>query len=318
MDTPLALQVSWTLWAGFFALVAVFLTLDLGVFHRKSHAVSVRESLIWTGIWISIALLFNGFIGWQFGSEAALEFLSGYLLEKSLSVDNIFVILLIFQALAIPSRHQHRILFWGILGAIVFRGIFIGLGAAIVSHFSWVFYIFGLVLLYSGYKMLRHDETEEFNPESNPVIRLLRKLFYVQDDRESGRFFTRHQGIFAITTSFVALITIETADIIFAVDSIPAIFAITTEPFIVFTSNIFAILGLRSLFFAISGISTMFSRLNVGLALVLIFIGAKMLLLHVIHIPTIVSLGVIAVCIGASMVASVMWPDKRDQIPPAV
>jgi tellurite resistance protein TerC len=303
------------MWAGFLFLVAIFLILDLGVFNKKQHEVSVKEALIWTGVWFGMAMLFNLFIYFEFGTKHALEFLGGYLLEKSLSVDNIFVIFLIFASFKIEKIYQHKILFWGIIGAIVLRGVMIILGTALVQKFEWIFYIFGAFLIYSAIQMVRKKD-EDFDPHDSWVVRMIHKVVPVVKEHKHGKFFSRHNGKFAVTILFVALIVVEFTDVVFAFDSIPAIFGITTEPFIVFTSNIFAILGLRSLYFVIAKVHDMFHYLSYGLGLILAFIGVKMIIAEwpvKYHMPLGVSLGVVFGVLAVSIIASLMFPPKIEK-----
>ncbi len=304
------------LWVGFNAFVLAMLALDLGVFHRKAHDVSVREALTWSGVWIALALTFNAsiFLFWEkmmpgsgySNGEAGLAFLTGYLIEKSLSVDNIFVIMLIFSYFAVPSAYQHRVLFWGILGALVMRGVMIGLGTALIHEFSWIIYIFGAFLIFTGLRMAFHKD-EELHPEDNPLIKLFRRFIPVSETYEGDKFFIRRAGVLMSTPLFLVLLMIESTDLIFAVDSIPAIFAVTQNPFLVYTSNVFAILGLRSLYFVLAGVVNTFYYLKLGLAVVLTFVGTKMLLIETpFKIPTLISLGVVALILGVSIVASLI------------
>ncbi|HEX6224857.1 MAG TPA: TerC family protein [Chryseolinea sp.] len=299
------------MWVGFNAFVLIMLALDLGVFHRKSHEVSVKEALIWTGVWITLALTFNVFIYYQFNEELAVQFLTGYLIEKSLSVDNIFVIILIFSYFHVPASYQHKVLFLGILGALVMRVIFIFAGIELIHRFHWLIYIFGGFLIITGIRMLFAKETK-INPEKNIFVRMVRKIIPVTNDYVGDHFFTRKDGTLWATPLFLALIVVEGTDLIFAVDSIPAILAISDDPFIVYTSNAFAILGLRSLYFALAGIEKYFKYLKYGLAVVLIFVGTKMAIADVVKIPVELSLGIIAFILGVSMLASVR-KSKRDQ-----
>lgn len=292
-----------SLWIGFNLFVLIMLALDLGVFHRKGHSVSMKEALTWTGVWVAISMLFNGFIYFQFGEELAVQFLTGYLIEKSLSVDNIFVIIMIFSYFQVPSEYQHKVLFLGILGALVMRAIFIFAGIELIHSFHWLIYIFGGFLVITGFKMLVSKETP-IDPGKNFFVKILRRVIPVTDDYVGDKFFTRRNGALLATPLFLALLVIEGTDLIFAVDSIPAILAISEEPFIVYTSNIFAILGLRSLYFALSGIEKYFKYLKYGLAVILIFVAAKMSLADFIKIPVEISLAVIAVILGISMAAS--------------
>jgi tellurite resistance protein TerC len=300
-------------WIGFNLAVVVMLAVDIGVLHRRAHVVHVREALLESAGWIALAFVLNGIILWQFGQKPALEFLTGYLIEKSLSVDNLFVFLLIFKFFGIPGRHQHRILFWGIIGALVMRAAFIFAGVALVQTFDWILYVFGAFLVISGIK-LGAESDKEVHPDRNPLVRLVRRFFPVVDDVESGHFVTRDaRGRRAVTVSFVTLIAVETTDVVFAVDSIPAILAITRDPFLVYSSNVMAILGLRALFFALAGLMRMFRYLHYGLSAVLVFIGVKMLVHHWVEIPTAVALGVLAALLGGSVVASVVWSRRHPE-----
>lgn len=293
------------LWFGFVAFVLAMLALDLGVFHKKDHEISVKEALIWTCVWISLALVFNGGIYFWFGRERALEFLSGYVIEKALSVDNIFVFIVIFSAFAVPAKLQHRVLLWGILSALVLRAVFVLLGAALLTRFHWLAYVFGAFLVFTGIKLLVQREGHA-DPRENPLFKLFRRLIPVVDGFHEGHFTIVRAGKRYATPLLLVLIAIETTDIVFAMDSIPAIFAVTTDPFIVFTSNIFAILGLRALYFALSGMMDKFHYLKFGLALVLMFVGAKMLLAGVYKIPIWASLAVIAALLAGSVIASLL------------
>ena len=299
------------LWIGFNVFILVMLALDLGVFHRKSHVVSLKESLTWTGVWVALALAFNAGV-WHFaGSQKGLEFFTGYLIEKSLSVDNVFVFALLFSYFAVPTQYQHKVLFWGILGALILRAIMIALGAALITKFTWIIYLFGAFLILTGIKMIVKRD-EEIHPERNPVVKWFKRLMPVTPDYRGDKFFVRENGIRMATPLFVALLLVEITDLIFAVDSIPAIFAVTTDPFIVYTSNVFAILGLRSLYFALAGVMDKFHYLKIGLGVVLSFVGVKMLLMHTAwKIPTPVSLGVVVLILAASVVASLMWPKRK-------
>jgi tellurite resistance protein TerC len=298
------------LWVGFNVFVLIMLALDLGVFHRKSHEVSVKEALTWTGVWIVLSLAFNVFIYYYFDEEFAVQFLTGYLIEKSLSVDNIFVIILIFSYFHVPSSYQHKVLFLGILGALVMRAIFIFAGIELIHRFHWLIYIFGAFLIITGIRMLFSSDAK-IDPEKNFFVRMVRKIMPVTNDYVGDKFFTRVDGALWATPLFLTLVVIEATDLIFAVDSIPAILAISEEPFIVYTSNAFAILGLRSLYFALAGIEKYFKYLKYGLALILVFVGSKMALSHLIKIPVEISLLVIAVILGVSMVASVRKSRKE-------
>lgn len=300
------------LWIGFNVFVLAMLALDLGVFHRQAHVVSLKESLTWTAVWIALALIFNLGVWHYFGSQRALEFFTGYLIEKSLSVDNVFVFALLFSYFAVPPVHQHKVLFWGILGALIMRAIMIILGAALITKFTWIIYVFGAFLILTGIKMIMKRE-EEIHPERNPVVRWFKKLMPVTPDYRGDKFFVRENGIRMATPLFVVLLLVEFSDLIFAVDSIPAIFAVTKDPFIVYTSNVFAILGLRSLYFALAGVMDKFHYLKIGLGAVLTFVGVKMLLAHTTwKMDTLVSLGVIVLILGASVVASLLKPRRLE------
>ncbi|HEX5869308.1 MAG TPA: TerC family protein [Longimicrobium sp.] len=303
------------LWVAFNAAVLAMLALDLGVFHRKAHAVSLREASAWTAVWVSLALLFNAGIWYFAGRQPALEFLTGYLVEKSLAVDNIFVIALIFSYFAVPAAYQHRVLFWGILGALVMRGAFIAAGAYVLHQWHWVIYVFGGILLLTGVKMaLRKDEA--IDPEHNPVVRLARRWLPLTQRYDGQRFWTVENGRRVATPLFLVLLLVEFTDLVFAIDSIPAIFAITSDPFIVYTSNVMAILGLRSMYFLLAGVVHKFVYLKFGLSLVRVFVGAKMMLIDVFKVPTVVSLAVIATVIGGSIALSLLRPPKNGVTPP--
>jgi tellurite resistance protein TerC len=304
METPLIF------WIFFNVFVLIMLALDLGVFHRKSHEVSTKEALTWTIVWITLALIFNGILYFWKGQQQALEFFTGYLIEKALSVDNIFVFIMIFTYFQVPAKFQHKVLFWGILGALIMRVIFIFAGVALIEKFHFTIYIFGAILLYTGYKMFNHNQAK-IDPEKNPVIRFFRKIMPVTPRLHEDKFFVRINGERFATPLFLVLILIETTDLIFAVDSIPAILAITQDQFIVYTSNVFAILGLRSLYFALANIIHRFWLLTYGLAIVLIFVGLKMLLIDVYKIPVAWSLLFIAVTITASVVLSFRIRPKK-------
>jgi tellurite resistance protein TerC len=294
-------------WIAFNGFVLAMLALDLGVFHRTSHEVKVREALVWSAVWVALALAFNALIWSRYGQQRALEFLTGYLIEKSLSVDNIFVFVLIFTYFRVPAQYQHKVLFWGILGALLMRAAFIAAGVTLIQRFHWIIYVFGAFLVVTGIRMAVQQD-KEIHPERNPVLRLAKRLMPVSTSYDGDRFFTMLGGRRAATPLFVALLLVETTDLIFAVDSIPAILAITQDPFIVYTSNVFAILGLRSLYFALAGVVRMFHYLSIGLAGVLVFVGGKMLLVDVVKVPTALSLGVIAAILAVSVVASVRRP----------
>lgn len=299
------------LWIGFNVFVLCMLALDLGVFHRKSHVVSLKESLTWTFIWISLALVFNLWIWRQFGSSKALDFFTGYVIEKSLSVDNVFVFALLFSYFRVPLLYQHRVLFFGVLGALIMRAGMIFAGVALITKFSWIIYIFGAFLIFTGLKMiLKRDE--EMHPEDTVVLRWIKRWIPVTKDYRENHFFVRENGIRMATPLFVVLVLVEISDVIFAVDSIPAIFAVTTDPFIVYTSNVFAILGLRSLYFALAGVMDKFHYLKLGLGIVLSFVGVKMILAHTPwKIDTSISLLVIVSILATSVVASLLKPSPK-------
>ena len=298
--------------------IVAMLALDLGVFHRKSHEIKMKEALAWCVVWFSLAMIFNAIIYFWQGRQPALEFFTGYLIEICLSVDNVFVFILVFTYFKVPRVHQHRVLFWGIIGAVVMRALFIAGGIALLSVLDWVLYVFGAFLIFTGIKMAL-PKSEEPDPEHNLAVKLVRKIFPVTPTFVGGKFFTRIDGRLFVTPLFIVLIAIETTDVIFAVDSIPAILGITRDGFIVFTSNIFAILGLRSLYFALSGSMLLFRFLGLGLAIILIFIGVKMVLtwevLGGFHIPIGVSLGVIGSILTISVVASLLIKEKTPEPP---
>jgi tellurite resistance protein TerC len=307
--TPLESVGSPALWAGFLVFFVAMLVLDLGVFHRKAHAIGLKEAAIWSGVWIFLAAVFNFGVYLAFGAERALEFTTGYVIEKALAVDNIFVFVIIFAAFAVSAIHQHRILFWGVLGALAMRAAFIFAGSAFLQRFHWAIYVFGGLLALTGVKLLL-QRNREMHPERNPIVRWFRRIIPMTPDRDGSKFFTRRNGRRYATPLLLALLAVEITDVIFAVDSIPAIFAVTTDPFIVFTSNIFAILGLRSLYFLLADVITRFVYLKVGLSLVLVFVGAKMLLTDLIKVPILASLGVIAAILALSMLASSFKPPR--------
>jgi tellurite resistance protein TerC len=295
------------LWVGFIAFVLAMLAIDLGVFHKKAHEVSLKEAGIWSAVWVALAIVFNvGVYSW-FGADRALEFTTGYLIEKALAVDNIFVFVVIFTTFAIPAIYQHRVLFWGVLGALVMRAIFILAGGAFLQRFHWAFYVFGALLAVTGVKLLL-QRNQEIHPEKNPIVRWIQRVFPMTPELHGDKFLILKNGRRYGTPLLLALVAVEVTDLIFAVDSIPAIFAITSDPFIVFTSNIFAILGLRSLYFLLAGIITKFAYLKVGLSFVLIFVGAKMLLMDVYKVPIPASLGIIAGILGLSIIVSLIHP----------
>src|SRR6266446_5358351 len=285
------------------------LVLDLGVLNRRSHRVSFREALGWSGVWIALAAAFAVLELFWHGRAQALQFVTGYVIELSLSVDNLFVFLVIFRYFKVPDQHQHKVLFWGILGALLMRGVFIVAGVGLIRRFSWITYAFGALLVYSGLKLLQQGETE-IHPKKNPVLRLFRRAFPVTKEYAGGQFFTRQNGLYA-TPLFVVLLVVETSDILFAVDSIPAVLAITLNAFIVYTSNVFAILGLRSMYFALAGMMDLFHYLHYGLAVVLIFVGLKMLIADHYRVSTLATLGGVAGVLLISILASVAYPEKN-------
>jgi len=303
----------WWAWAGFLAFVAVMLALDLGVFNRRAHVVSLKEALGWCAVWFGLAMAFNLLVSLKMGPQPALEFFTGYIVELCLSVDNVFVFIVIFQYFRVEPKHQHRVLFWGILGAVVMRALFIFAGISLINSFHWIIYIFGAFLVYTGIKLALPKKEDGFAPEKNPAVKLARKFLPVTNHFEGGNFFTHQHGRLHATPLFIVLVVVETTDVMFALDSIPAVIAITRNEFIVFTSNIFAILGLRSLYFAVSGVMQLFRYLNVGLAVILIFVGIKMLASHYLNIPIKLSLGIIGTVLAASIVASVLIPQNRKQ-----
>ena len=304
MDTPIIF------WIAFNAFVILMLALDLGVFHRKSHEVSVKEALTWTLIWIFLALVFNVIIYFWRGQEQAMEYFTGYLVEKALSVDNIFVFIMIFTYFQIPTKYQHKVLFWGIIGALVMRVIFIFAGVALLEKFHFTIYIFGTLLIFTGIKMFNHNNSK-INPEKNPVLKFFKKFMPVTQNLHDDNFFTKIDGKRFATPLFLVLLLIETTDLIFAVDSIPAILAITQDQFIVYTSNVFAILGLRSLYFALAGVVHRFWLLSYGLSVVLIFVGIKMIIIDFYKIPIEWSLLFIALIITASIFLSLKLENKK-------
>ncbi len=299
-------------WSAFIALVAVLLLVDVLVIHRRPHAVSFKEAAIESAVWISIGTAFTLVIlGWH-GGQAAGEYLSGYLIEKSLSIDNVFVWAVILSYFKVPAQYQFRVLFWGIFGALVLRAIFIFAGVALIESFDWVLYVFGALLLYSAFKIARHQEAE-VHPEKSLVLRAVRKVVPSTDEYDGQKIFTRRNGKRLATPLFAVLIMIESTDVVFAVDSIPAILAVSREPFIVFSSNAFAILGLRALYFCLAGMAGRFRYLNLGLGVILAFVGIKMLIAELYHFPTFASLGVIAVVLTVAIVAS-LRAEKRDEV----
>jgi len=307
------MDTSFWFYVAFTAFVLAMLAIDLGIFHRKAHVVRAKEAGAWVAVWMTLALIFTlTLLVWK-GAESALLFATGYLIEQSLSIDNIFVIVMIFSYFRIPGKYQHRVLFWGIIGALLMRGLFIGMGALLIKRFGWIIYVFGAFLIFTGVKMaLRQDEG--FDAEQNVMMRTARRFLRVTREYHGQRFFTIQDGRRYATPLFLVLLLIEFTDLVFAVDSIPAIFAVTTNPFLVYTSNVFAILGLRSMYFLLAGIVHQFAYLKYGLALILVFVGFKMVLVDMVRIPIFVSLGVIAVTLTLSIIASLFYPPKLKSI----
>lgn len=296
-------------WIGFNLFVLAMLVLDLKVFHRKPHEVQLKEALAWSGVWIGLALLFNLGIYFWLGRQPALEFLTGYLIEKSLSVDNLFVFLMLFAYFRVPAKYQHEVLFWGILGALIMRAAFIAGGITALKHFHDIIYVFGAFLIFTGIKMAL-EKDKEIHPEKNPLLKLLCKVMPVTNRYDGGKFFTVENGRRVATPLFIVLLIVETTDVIFAVDSIPAILAITEDAFLVYTSNVFAILGMRSLYFALAGVLGLFHYLHYGLSAILIFVGTKMLIADFYKIPIGVSLSIVALLLATSIIASRIWPKR--------
>ncbi|MBK6537392.1 MAG: TerC family protein [Ignavibacteria bacterium] len=292
------------LWLGFGLFLAVMLALDLGVFHKNSHVVEFKEAITWSGVWIGLAIIFNIGVFYFAGEVKGLEFLTGYLIEKSLSIDNVFIIALIFTYFNVPREYQHRVLFWGVIGALIMRAVLIAVGAVLITKFTWIIYIFGAFLIFTGFKMY-FQKDHKIDPDKNPLVKLSKKLIPVTDQYNKEKFFVVKEGKRFATPLFLVLLLVETTDLIFAVDSIPAIFAISKDPFIVFTSNAFAILGLRSLYFALAGVIHKFYYLKAGLSVILVFVGIKMLLIDIYKIPIGISLGFIALVVIISIYASV-------------
>jgi len=296
-------------WILFNLFVLIMLALDLGVFNRRAHEVRFREALMWSAMWVALALTFAVVVFFWHGRKESLEFVTGYLIELSLSIDNLFVFLVLFRYFKVPREQQHKVLFWGILGALIMRGVFIVAGVGLIRRFHWIVYIFGLLLIWSGIKLLRQGD-EEIHPEKNPVLRMFRRWIPVSNEYEGSKFWVRKDRLYA-TPLLVVLLMVETTDVLFAMDSIPAVLAITLNAFIVYTSNVFAILGLRSMYFALAGVIDLFEYLHYGLSVVLIFIGMKMLLSEHVVIPTAVALGVVAGVLAIAVVASLLFPKKN-------
>jgi len=297
----------------FSVVVIIMLALDLGVFHRREHEVKMREAIFWSIVWTLIALVFNLGVYFMKGKEMAMQFLAGYILERTLSFDNLFVFLLVFNYFQLPSRYHHKVLFWGIFGALVFRAAFIGFGISLLHYFSWMIYVFGAILVWTGAKLAFEDD-KKVEPEKNIFVKWFRRLFPVAADYHEGKFFVRLKGALYATPLMVILVVIESTDVVFAIDSIPAILAISRDAFIVYTSNVFAILGLRALYFAIAELMKMFHHLHYGLSIILVLIGVKMLIAHFYHVPTVIALGAILFILTASVVASILWPQKTGEV----
>jgi len=315
---------NWVFWVLFNAFVLTMLVLDLGVFHRKAHAVRFREALAWTVVWIGLAATFAVLV-YHFGHlmtgnwakpnrQLALEFMTGYLIEESLSVDNLFVFLLIFRHFAVPRQNQHKVLFWGILGALIMRAIFIATGVTLMRRVHWIIYVFGAFLVYTGAKLAAHREIK-ISPRDSWVLKQFRRYVRVTHDYKDDRFFEHNQHGWSATPLALVLVLVETTDVLFATDSIPAVLAVTQDPFIVYTSNVFAVLGLRSLYFALAGMMELFHYLHYGLSVILIFIGVKMLISHYYEMPIHVALGVVAVVLAVSIGASIVFPKKQPGSP---
>jgi tellurite resistance protein TerC len=296
------------LWIGFSVFILLMLSLDLGLLNRKAHTIKYREAAIWSAVWVTLAMIFAGLVFYYQGSTRGLEFLTGYLIELSLSVDNLFVFLLVFSYFKVPAKYQHRVLFWGVMGALIMRLTMIFIGAALIQRFEWIIYIFGAFLVYTGIKMFKQEELD-IQPEDNPLVKFVTRFIPITRHYDEQRFFTRVNGRLTGTLLLLVLVIVEVTDLVFAVDSIPAIFAITTNTFIVYTSNVFAILGLRSMYFLLAGVVEKFQYLKMGLAIVLTFIGSKMLVVALgIHIPIWFSLTFVAVVLLSSVAASLIWP----------
>lgn len=306
------LNPSIELWLGFTVFIIIMILVDLWIFSRHPHKITIKESLIWTGVWIALSCVFGVGLYIYVGQHVAVDYFTGYLIEKSLSMDNVFVWILIFQYFSVPSKYQHEVLFWGIFGALVFRFAFIFAGAALLEQFHWVVYIFGAFLIYTAYKLATESD-KEVHPEDNPIIQFFKNHFAVSDEFHEDHFFIRHKGKLMATPLFIVLIMVETTDVVFALDSIPAILSITTNEFLVFSSNAFAILGLRALYFALAGVVDMFKYLHYGLAAILGFVGVKFLISSFYHIPTIWALGFIAVAFAVSIFASIKYAPKNEE-----
>lgn len=311
------MTLGWGIWLGFIAFVAAMLALDLGVLQRRAHVPTFRQSLIWSAVWVGLALLFDGVLWYWYGSGPAVQFLTGYLIEKSLSIDNLFVFVMIFAWLAIPSAQQHRVLFWGVLGALLLRGLFIACGIALIHKFVWMTWLFGALLLYTAFRMFRSNH-QTFDGESNTVVKIARRFLPFTNSYDGQRMITPQGGVMKATPLLLALVVVEISDVMFAVDSIPAILAVTSDPFIVFTSNVFAILGLRALYFLLAGFLDRLHYLKHGLVAILVFVGAKMMTGYWVHVPILASLGVIVGILGVATWASVSHALKKREVQSAV
>ena len=306
------MEIDISFWIYFNLFVLAMLALDLFVFHRDAHEVRIKEALGFSAFWIALALTFNGIIYYYMGTEPALEFLTAYLIEKSLSVDNLFVFIVLFNYFKIPPIFQHKILFWGIIGALVLRAFFIIVGVALLAMFHFIIYILGAFLIFTGIKMATTSNEPEINPKANPIVKWISKFMPVTNDLVGGKFFVKREGMIFATPLFIVLIMVETTDLVFAMDSIPAILAISRDTFIVYTSNVFALLGLRALYFALAGVMQLFHYLHYGLALILVFIGTKLVLSDIYHFDMRVALGIVGGILLLSVVASLMFPKKDD------
>jgi tellurite resistance protein TerC len=304
-----------TLWVGFLVGVFILLAFDLHLASKRDHAQKFSEAVGWSLFWIGLSAVFGGYLWWQYGGEPGLEFFAGYMLEKSLSVDNLFVFVILFQSLAIPAEHQHRVLYWGVLGAVVMRGVFIFAGVALVRHFHWIIAVFGAVLVLTAIKLAVGKDEEEEDPTNNPVVRWARKVMPMTSTIEGPHFFVRHGGKLLATPLMLAVIAAETADLVFALDSIPAVFAVTDDPFLVFSSNVCAVLGLRALYFVVSGAISRLKYLKPGLACILAFVGLKMVLYKWVNLPTGVSLAIIAGILGVALAASLLRKHDASEAP---
>jgi len=307
------------LWAVFNLFVVFMLVLDLRVFHKQAHEVKIKEALLWSGFWIVLSLFFNIGVYLFEGSEVALQFFTGYIIEKSLSVDNLFVFLMIFSYFKVPAKYQHKVLFWGIVGALLMRGLLIFVGVTLINQFHWVLYIFGAFLVFTGIKMAFQDDTVDIHPENNIFVRLLKRILPITAGYHEDKFFIRAEKKTYATLLFVVIIVVETTDLVFALDSIPAVFAITRDPFIVYTSNVFAILGLRALYFALAGLLDLFHYLKFGLSIVLAFIGTKMLIEGLYEMPILIALGVVGSVLTISVILSILFPKREKlKLPPGI